>query len=63
MKYLLAFPPLSNSGYPSGSGSVRIELGYGVIGSPSDSGSDSLGSSPGTPAQYKHDSFNYIGTK
>jgi hypothetical protein len=27
-------------------------LGYGVIGSPADSGSVSLGSSPGTPAQY-----------
>ena len=26
-------------------------LGYGVIGSPADSGSVSLGSSPGTPAQ------------
>ena len=25
-------------------------MGYGVIGSPSDSGSDCLGSSPGTPA-------------
>jgi hypothetical protein len=28
-------------------------LGYGVIGSPADSGSVSLGSSPGTPAQYR----------
>ncbi len=27
-------------------------MGYGVIGSPADSGSVSLGSSPGTPAQY-----------
>jgi len=27
-------------------------VGYGVIGSPADSGSVSLGSSPGTPAQY-----------
>ena len=26
-------------------------VGYGVIGSPSDSGSDCLGSSPGTPAK------------
>jgi len=28
-------------------------MGYGVIGSPADSGSVSLGSSPGTPAQDK----------
>ena len=28
-------------------------MGYGVIGSPADSGSVSLGSSPGTPAQYQ----------
>src|ERR1700753_3356645 len=27
------------------------QVGYGVIGSPTDSGSVSLGSSPGTPAQ------------
>ena len=32
-------------------------LGYGVIGSPADSGSVSLGSSPGTPAKAK---YNYI---
>ena len=30
----------------------RTVVGYGVIGSPADSGSVSLGSSPGTPAQY-----------
>ena len=29
-------------------------MGYGVIGSPADSGSVSLGSSPGTPAQDKN---------
>ena len=29
-----------------------VVMGYGVIGSPADSGSVSLGSSPGTPAQY-----------
>ena len=32
--------------------SAKKLLGYGVIGSPADSGSVSLGSSPGTPAQY-----------
>ena len=31
---------------------ARTIVGYGVIGSPADSGSVSLGSSPGTPAQY-----------
>ena len=30
-------------------------MGYGVIGSPADSGSVSLGSSPGTPAQDQHE--------
>ena len=29
-------------------------VGYGVIGSPADSGSVSLGSSPGIPAQYNY---------
>jgi hypothetical protein len=29
---------------------LLLFLGYGVIGSPADSGSVSLGSSPGTPA-------------
>ena len=50
--------------YKHGSGSINplvffalaiqgvTTLGYGVIGSPADSGSVSLGSSPGTPAQY-----------
>ncbi len=33
--------------------SAKKLLGYGVIGSPADSGSVSLGSSPGTPAQYR----------
>jgi hypothetical protein len=32
---------------------ARTIVGYGVIGSPADSGSVSLGSSPGTPAQYE----------
>src|SRR5205807_7961745 len=31
-------------------GAARRQMGYGVIGSPTDSGSVSLGSSPGTPA-------------
>jgi hypothetical protein len=34
----------------SGSSGSALPLGYGVIGSPADSGSVSLGSSPGTPA-------------
>ncbi|MEN9687882.1 MAG: hypothetical protein RL381_894 [Actinomycetota bacterium] len=33
-------------------------MGYGVIGSPADSGSVSLGSSPGTPAQYSSSQLN-----
>ena len=36
--------------HPAASGE-RDPLGYGVIGSPTDSGSVSLGSSPGTPAR------------
>ena len=36
--------------HPAASG-ARDPLGYGVIGSPTDSGSVSLGSSPGTPAR------------
>ncbi len=36
--------------HPAASG-AREPLGYGVIGSPTDSGSVSLGSSPGTPAR------------
>ena len=34
---------------------ASILVGYGVIGSPSDSGSFSLGSSPGTPAIDRHE--------
>src|SRR5262245_63555668 len=33
-----------------GAGAGEAPMGYGVIGSPTDSGSVSLGSSPGTPA-------------
>ena len=35
-------------------------MGYGVIGSPADSGSVSLGSSPGTPAQYAVHTTEYV---
>ena len=38
--------------FPLARGFARTIVGYGVIGSPADSGSVSLGSSPGTPAQY-----------
>ena len=38
--------------HPAASGG-REPLGYGVIGSPADSGSASLGSSPGTPALHR----------
>ena len=38
-------------------------MGYGVIGSPADSGSVSLGSSPGTPAQYPSTTKSSNGSK
>ena len=36
-----------------------MPLGYGVIGSPTDSGSVSLGSSPGTPAKRRVLGLNF----